>query len=114
MPRTCTNFQVTPGKSTLSFERSRPATNIPSGSTSWMIVEPTAGNRLEDNLNPVGRLYSPPRRLICVLTSLAQEGRHRSALKPVNQGCGKSLPRAGLNAFDATETAFNMILGARA
>ena len=23
----------------------------------WMIVEPMAGDRLEDNLNPVGRLY---------------------------------------------------------
>ena len=23
----------------------------------WMIVEPAAGNRLEDNLNPVGRAY---------------------------------------------------------
>jgi hypothetical protein len=39
----------------------------------WMIVEPMAGDRLEDNLNPVGRLYFAGSTMICVPTSLAQE-----------------------------------------
>ena len=39
----------------------------------WMIVEPMAGDRLEDNLNPVGRLYYAGSTMICVPTSLSQE-----------------------------------------
>ncbi len=39
----------------------------------WMVVEPIAGDRLEDNLNPVGRLYYSASTMICVPTSLAQE-----------------------------------------
>lgn len=39
----------------------------------WMVVEPAAGDALEDNLNPVGRLYYSASTMICVPTSLAQE-----------------------------------------
>jgi SAM-dependent methyltransferase len=39
----------------------------------WMVVEPMAGDALEDNLNPVGRLYYSASTMICVPTSLAQE-----------------------------------------
>ena len=39
----------------------------------WMVVEPNAGDHLEDNLNPVGRLYYSASTMICVPTSLAQE-----------------------------------------
>ena len=39
---------------------------------SWMIVEPAAGDRLEDNLNPVSRLYYAGSTMICVPTSLDQ------------------------------------------
>ena len=39
----------------------------------WMIVEPMAGDRLEENLNPVGRLYYAGSTMICVPTSLSQE-----------------------------------------
>ena len=40
---------------------------------SWMIVEPMAQDRLEDNLNPVGRLYYGVSTMACVPTSLSQE-----------------------------------------
>jgi SAM-dependent methyltransferase len=39
----------------------------------WMIVEPIAGDRLEQNLNPVGRLYYAASTMVCVPTSLSQE-----------------------------------------
>jgi SAM-dependent methyltransferase len=39
----------------------------------WMVVEPAAGDALEDNMNPVGRLYYSASTMICVPTSLAQE-----------------------------------------
>jgi hypothetical protein len=38
-----------------------------------MIVEPTAGDRLEDNLNPVGRIYYAGSTMGRVPTSLPQE-----------------------------------------
>ena len=40
---------------------------------SWMVVEPMAGDRLEDNLHPIGRIDYAASTLVCVLTSLAQE-----------------------------------------
>jgi SAM-dependent methyltransferase len=39
----------------------------------WMVVEPMAHDRLEDNLNPLGRLYYCASTMICVPTSLSQE-----------------------------------------
>jgi ubiquinone/menaquinone biosynthesis C-methylase UbiE len=39
----------------------------------WMIVEPLAADRPEDNMNPVGRLYYNASTMICVPTSLDQE-----------------------------------------
>jgi SAM-dependent methyltransferase len=39
-----------------------------------MIVEPFAGDRVEENLNPVGRVYYGASSLICVPVSLARSG----------------------------------------
>jgi SAM-dependent methyltransferase len=39
----------------------------------FMAVEPRAGDRLEDNINPVGRLYYAGSTMICTPVSLAQE-----------------------------------------
>jgi ubiquinone/menaquinone biosynthesis C-methylase UbiE len=39
----------------------------------WMIVEPAAGDRVEDNMNPVGRAYYAFSTLLCTPSSLAQE-----------------------------------------
>jgi 2-polyprenyl-3-methyl-5-hydroxy-6-metoxy-1,4-benzoquinol methylase len=80
----------------------------------WMIVEPMAGDRLEDNLNPVGRMYYAGSTMICVPTSLAQEvgaalgaQAGEARLTGVIKGGGfRSVRRA-------TETPFNMILEAR-
>ena len=81
---------------------------------SWMIVEPMAGDRLEDNLNPIGRIYYAGSTMICVPTSLAQEvgaalGAQAGEAKlreVITAGGFKSVRRA-------TETPFNMILEAR-
>jgi SAM-dependent methyltransferase len=80
----------------------------------WMIVEPAAGDRLEDNLNPVGRLFYAASTMICVPTSLDQ---------PVGAALGAQAGFAKLSAVirdggfgqvrKATETPFNMILEAR-
>ncbi len=80
----------------------------------WMVVEPMAGDRVEDNLNPVGRLYYAGSTMICVPTSLAQEvgaalgGQAGQAkLTEVIQAGGFSQVRR------ATASAFNMVLEAR-
>src|SRR5690606_14662372 len=39
----------------------------------WMLVEPFANDRLEDNLNPVGRVYYSASAQICTPCSLSQE-----------------------------------------
>src|SRR4051812_11233983 len=39
----------------------------------WLIVEPYAGDRVEDNLNPVGRAYYSFSTLLCTPASLSQE-----------------------------------------
>jgi 2-polyprenyl-3-methyl-5-hydroxy-6-metoxy-1,4-benzoquinol methylase len=39
----------------------------------WMIVEPAAGDRVEDNINPVGRAYYSFSTLLCTPASLSQE-----------------------------------------
>ncbi|PRC54810.1 SAM-dependent methyltransferase, partial [Mycobacterium sp. ITM-2017-0098] len=36
---------------------------------SWMIVEPAAGDRVEDNFNPVGRAYYGFSTLLCTPSS---------------------------------------------
>ncbi len=81
---------------------------------SWMVVEPMAGDRLEDNLNPVGRLYYGASTMICVPTSLAQEV---GAALGAQAGEAKLREVIGAGGFRnirrATETPFNMILEAR-
>jgi hypothetical protein len=82
---------------------------------SWMIVEPAAGDRLEDNINPVGRLYYAGSTMICVPTSLDQPV---GAALGAQAGFAKLSKVIGEGGFGhvrkATETPFNMILEARA
>jgi 2-polyprenyl-3-methyl-5-hydroxy-6-metoxy-1,4-benzoquinol methylase len=81
---------------------------------SWMIVEPMAGDRLEQNLNPVGRLYYAASTMVCVPTSLSQEvgaalgaQAGEATLREVIKAGGFATVRR------AAETPFNMILEAR-
>ena len=70
----------------------------------WMVVEPMANDRLEENLNPVGRLFYGASTMICVPTSLAQEvgtalgaqaGEARLREVITGGGFGKRAPRDG-------------------
>lgn len=40
----------------------------------WMMVEPFANDRVEDNLNPVGRVFYTASTMICVPATLASNG----------------------------------------
>jgi hypothetical protein len=81
---------------------------------SWMIVEPMAGDRLEDNLNPVGRIYYAASTVGCIATSLSQEVGAALGAQAGEAKLREVITAGGFrNVKRAAETAFNMILEAR-
>ena len=80
----------------------------------WMVVEPMAKDRLEENLNPVGRLYYGASTMICVPTSLAQEVGAALGAQAGEAKLREVITAGGFNSVRlATETPFNMVLEAR-
>ena len=80
----------------------------------WMIVEPMAGDRLEDNLNPVGRLYYAGSTMVCVPTSLSQEVGAALGAQAGEAKLREVITAGGFRSVRrATETPFNLILEAR-
>lgn len=81
----------------------------------WMIVEPMAGDRMEDNMNPIGRIYYAASTLVCVPTSLAQEVGAALGAQAGEAKLREVITAGGFNSVRrATETPFNMVLEARA
>ncbi|UVO49348.1 methyltransferase domain-containing protein [Sphingomonas sp. SUN019] len=82
----------------------------------WMIVEPIAADRPEDNIgNPVSRLYYNASTMICVPTSLAQEVGAALGAQAGEAAITGVLRDAGFSRVRrAAEGPFNMILEARA
>lgn len=79
-----------------------------------MVVEPFANDRLEDNLNPVGRVYYGASTLVCVPVSLAKNGPALGAQAGEAQLRDVLVNRGGFSRFRrATETPFNIVLEAR-
>ncbi|MEZ4867611.1 MAG: class I SAM-dependent methyltransferase [Caldilineaceae bacterium] len=79
-----------------------------------MVVEPMAGDRLEDNLNPLGRLSYAASTLICVPTSLAQEVGLALGAQAGEARLREVIAAGGFSSIRrAAETPFNMILEAR-
>jgi SAM-dependent methyltransferase len=79
-----------------------------------MLVEPFAHDRLEDNLNPVGRLYYAASTMICTPASLDQEVGLALGAQAGEARLRDVARKGGLTRFRrATETPFNLILEAR-
>jgi len=79
-----------------------------------MVVEPRAADRLEDNLNPVGRAYYAFSTLVCTPASLSQQGRCGLGAQAGETRLREVLVRAGFRTIRrAAETPFNMVLEAR-
>lgn len=79
-----------------------------------MIVEPFAGDRVEDNLNPVGRVYYGASSLICVPVSLARNGPALGAQAGEQRLRQVLVDEAGFTQVRrAAETPFNIVLEAR-
>jgi 2-polyprenyl-3-methyl-5-hydroxy-6-metoxy-1,4-benzoquinol methylase len=80
----------------------------------WMIVEPMAGDALEQNLNPVGRLYYAGSTMVCLPTSRSQEVGASLGAQAGEAKLREVITRAGFRTIRrATETPFNMVLEAR-
>lgn len=79
-----------------------------------MVVEPIAGDRLEENINPVGRLYYSGSTMVCVPASLAQDGRAALGAQAGEARLTEVLREAGFSRVRRAATSpFNMVLEAR-
>jgi SAM-dependent methyltransferase len=80
----------------------------------WLIVEPFAGDRLEDNLNPVGRVFYSASTLVCTPASRDQEVGLALGAQAGVARLRVVVIAGGFTRFRrATETPFNLVLEAR-
>ena len=76
----------------------------------WMIVEPFAGDRLEDNLNPVGRIFYSASTFICTPASRSQEGAMCLGAQAGEARMRAVVTQGGFSGFRrAAQTPFNLI-----
>jgi SAM-dependent methyltransferase len=80
----------------------------------WLVVEPFANDRLEDNLNPVGRIFYSASTAICTPASRSQEVGLALGAQAGEKRLREVVQAGGFTRFRrATETPFNLILEAR-
>jgi SAM-dependent methyltransferase len=80
----------------------------------WMIVEPFAGDRVEENLNPVGRSYYSASTLICTPASLSQEVGTALGAQAGEARLREIVSGGGFTRFRrAAQTPFNLVLEAK-
>lgn len=80
----------------------------------WLIVEPNANDRLEDNLNPIGRLFYGASTLICTPHALSEGGESALGAQAGEARIRAIAEAAGFRQFRrATGTPFNLVFEAR-
>jgi 2-polyprenyl-3-methyl-5-hydroxy-6-metoxy-1,4-benzoquinol methylase len=80
----------------------------------WMIVEPHAGDRVEENLNPVGRAYYGFSTLLCTPASLSQDVGLALGAQAGEARIREVVEAGGFTRFRrAAETPFNLVFEAR-
>ncbi|TDU91488.1 methyltransferase family protein [Kribbella voronezhensis] len=80
----------------------------------WMVVEPMAGDRVEDNLNPVGRAYYGFSTLLCTPASLSQDVGLALGTQAGPARIRDVITAAGFTRFRvAAETPFNLVYEVR-
>ena len=79
-----------------------------------MIVEPYAGNVLEENLTPIGRIFYGASTMLCTPSALAQDGAFALGAQAGEAAMAAVAREAGFSSFRrATETPFNIIYEGR-
>jgi SAM-dependent methyltransferase len=80
----------------------------------WMIVEPMAGDRVEDNLNPVGRAFYGFSTFLCTPASLSQEVGLALGAQAGEARIADVVTGGGFTRFRrAAQTPFNLVFEAR-
>ncbi|MFZ0043479.1 MAG: class I SAM-dependent methyltransferase, partial [Solirubrobacteraceae bacterium] len=80
----------------------------------WMVVEPNAGDRVEDNINPVGRAFYAFSTLLCTPASLSQEVGLALGAQAGEARIHDVIEAGGLTRFRrVAETPFNLVFEAR-
>ena len=80
----------------------------------WMIVEPFAGDKLEENLNPIGRAFYGASTLLCTPASLSQEVGLALGAQAGEKRLREVVTSGGFTKFRrANETPFNLVFEAR-
>ncbi|HTZ59021.1 MAG TPA: class I SAM-dependent methyltransferase [Acidobacteriaceae bacterium] len=80
----------------------------------WMIVEPFAGDKIEDNLHPVGRAFYGASTLLCTPASLSQEVGLALGAQAGEKRLREVVMAGGFTRFRrAMQTPFNLIFEAR-
>ncbi|MFI0352968.1 class I SAM-dependent methyltransferase [Actinomadura sp. 9N407] len=76
----------------------------------WLLVEPFASDKVEENLNPVGRLYYSASTLLCVPNALSQPGGHALGAQAGAAAVREVVTQAGFTRFRrAAQTPFNAV-----
>jgi hypothetical protein len=80
----------------------------------WMLVEPKAGDRVEENLNPVSRAYYAFSTMLCTPNALSQAGELALGAQAGEARLREALSAGGFSRVRrAAETPFNLVLEAR-
>ncbi|MFE9627653.1 class I SAM-dependent methyltransferase [Streptomyces sp. NPDC006527] len=76
----------------------------------WLLVEPLASDRVEENFNPVGRLYYSGSTFLCVPNSLSQQGDYALGAQAGEAAVREVVTEAGFTRFRrAAQTPFNVV-----
>jgi len=79
----------------------------------WMVVEPYAEDQVEDNLNPVGRVFYGASTVVCTPASLAQEVGLALGAQAGETRLAEVIKEGGFSTVRrATQTPFNLVLEA--
>jgi 2-polyprenyl-3-methyl-5-hydroxy-6-metoxy-1,4-benzoquinol methylase len=80
----------------------------------WLIVEPYASDKVEENFNPVGRLYYNGSTFLCVPNALSQPGGYALGAQAGEAAIRRVVTEAGFTRFRrAAESPFNIVYEVR-
>ncbi|GAA3469410.1 class I SAM-dependent methyltransferase [Nonomuraea roseola] len=76
----------------------------------WLLVEPFASDKVEENFNPVGRLYYSASTFLCVPNGLSQPGGYALGAQAGEAAIREVIADAGFTRFRrAAQTSFNVV-----
>ena len=80
----------------------------------WLVVEPFASDQVEDNHNPVGRLYYAGSTFLCVPNALSQAGGHALGAQAGEAAVHQVMVDAGFTRFRRiAQSPFNLVYEVR-